>query len=520
MKKLSLLFLGMFSTFFLFSQTPGTLDLSFGNNGAALIDFGTTGDYCQDAALQADQKIVLAGYNYNASPDMSFARLNPDGSLDPAFGSGGLRQFVYNNSEEYIFDIAIQPDGKIIGAGYITQNGGSDMMLVRLDEDGNLDNTFSSDGLLTIDFGPAYNCFGMALTLQDDGKIVAVGHVSDLNYDLHCAICRINENGTLDTGFGSNGLVIMSFISAWNYINKVSMQGDKIVVGGMSYKDSDFFATLARFNSYGDLDVGFGDNGVASDTLHIDPMIISPLGAMCIDSEERVYFGSYFGGSIYSTFEVKRFTADGVLDDTYGDMGNAIALMGQDSYIYTLCPQYDGKILAGGASIGDNTDFAIVRFTEDGNPDNTFGEDGNGIVIQNISTSVQYPDDRIKALLIQEDGLIVAAGKAQTIPGTADFAVARFYSGLNVGMVEAGSDKFFSLYPNPASDMINIRSDKKIDQLRIIDMNGKTCYESTPGREQINISLTGFDNSVYVIEIIEGTKLSRKKLIINNYNSH
>ena len=161
MKKLSLLFLSMISSFFLFSQTPGTLDLSFGDNGISTIDFGGSHNYCYASDVLPDQKIVLGGETSNSTSDISFCRLKPDGSLDIGFGSNGIITFVYGGSEDHIYDVLAQPDGRTLGIGYTSSGGESSMIIVRLNVIGLMDLTFSSDGMLVVDFGPGYDCFGM-----------------------------------------------------------------------------------------------------------------------------------------------------------------------------------------------------------------------------------------------------------------------------------------------------------------------------------------------------------------------
>lgn len=516
MKKLSLLIISMMSTFFLMAQTPGTLDPSFGNNGSTLISFGNTVNICFASAIQPDQKIVLAGRVTNSSSDIAFARLNTDGSLDESFGSGGILQSVYNSTEEYLYDVVVQPDGKIVAIGYTAGGGSTNFILVRLNSDGSFDNSFSGNGMRVVDFGPAYQSFGMSLALQDDGKIIAAGNTSDLNYNRHCAICRVNANGSIDASFGSNGYVIMSLKGYQNYINNVELQGDDIIVGGYSYYEGDHFVTIAKFNSFGNLIYGFGDSGVASDTLSMYPVVLSERGSMCIDPSGRIYYGTYYEGSIYSTFAVYCFTPEGQIDLSYGDLGYTVALFGQDSYIHSITAQYDGKILAGGVSIGDNDDFALARFEVDGDPDPTFGTDGNGMVLSNISTTPDSPNDRIISLQIQDDGMIIAAGKGRSVAGGMDFAVARYYSGLNVGIEDEITNKAINIYPNPADEFLHIQSQLKIDRISIVDINGKLCYEGDIENTRISIPVTDLNNGVYILKGLIGQDHFNKKFIIHH----
>jgi uncharacterized delta-60 repeat protein len=112
---------------------PGDLDLTFGNGGKVLTPIVSGNDYSFGAAIQSDGKIVLAGESYNgANRDFALARYNPDGSLDASFGSGGKVVTPIGSRDESAGDIAIQPDGKIVVAGYsINADSFADFALVR-----------------------------------------------------------------------------------------------------------------------------------------------------------------------------------------------------------------------------------------------------------------------------------------------------------------------------------------------------------------------------------------------------
>jgi uncharacterized delta-60 repeat protein len=442
MKKLSLLVLSMISPFFLISQTPGTLDLSYGSNGYTLVDFGGTGNYCSGACIQDDQMLVLGGTSFNDTRDISFARLTAEGTLDVGFGSGGIITHVFGGSDENLHNILVQPDGFILGVGYTWSGGNYSMILVRLTPIGLFDPTFSSDGTVVVDFGPAYDSFGYDICLQDDGKILAVGYVRDMNLDNHCALCRLNPDGSMDNSFGTNGIVIMNFQSYDNYTNNVAIQGDKILVGGRSYNEGEYYLNIARFNSSGLLDATFGDNGVLTNELSMESVFITPMGKMHLDEEGRILYGCYYTGDIITGFAVYRFLSDGEPDLSFGDLGVSITVLEDDASIFAITTQYDGKILAGG-SVPNG--YALVRYLPDGDPDPSFGTNGNGIVYN-------YDLYRINALGLQEDGLIMAAGNAYAGNGS-DFCAARYYSGLNVGISDPSSENSrIQIHPNPFMD--------------------------------------------------------------------
>jgi uncharacterized delta-60 repeat protein len=144
----------------------GTPDASFGaGTGRVQIDFAG-GAIAQAVALQPDGKIILAGESGNTN--FAVARLLPGGSLDDSFGAGG-KAVINFAGQSGVSDVALQPDGKIVLVGYAGDNFG----VARLQPNGSLDTTFGSGGKTEIGYGPV--AYGVALAMQPDGKIVVAG---------------------------------------------------------------------------------------------------------------------------------------------------------------------------------------------------------------------------------------------------------------------------------------------------------------------------------------------------------
>jgi uncharacterized delta-60 repeat protein len=110
--------------------TAGILDGTFGNGGIVTSSFTAGGDEPWNAALQANGQIVVAGFNDGSPQIMEVGRYNSDGSLDTTFGSGGFVSTPFA-SQSAAVGVLIQPDGKIVAAGYTTINGKVDYMLAR-----------------------------------------------------------------------------------------------------------------------------------------------------------------------------------------------------------------------------------------------------------------------------------------------------------------------------------------------------------------------------------------------------
>ena len=240
MKKCSIMLL-KFNILFFFLNTfakDGDLDPTFGTGGLVITDFGSF-DFGQSIAIQPDGKIVAAGFTASGTKPYNFAlaRYTPTGILDSGFGSEGLvitdfGSFDIGNS------IAIQPDGKIVVAGYTTaipnlNNFAIDpanFALARYTPTGTLDSGFGSGGIVITDFGSDDS--GNSVAIQSDGKIIVAGSTASGPNLYNFALARYTPIGTLDSGFGSGGLVITDF-GSFDFGNSIAIQPDgKIVAAG------------------------------------------------------------------------------------------------------------------------------------------------------------------------------------------------------------------------------------------------------------------------------------------------
>ncbi len=159
----------------------GSIDTSFGASGKVTTEVGAFLDIAADLKLQTDGKIVIGGVNCtdgncNAGNGLIF-RYNPNGSLDSTFDSDGkvFTQPPTAGAPTAISSIAIQPDGKIVGGGAVTNTATqSDVLIARYNPNGAPDSTFGANGVTTADINGTEQ-FAYSIALQPDGKIVAVG---------------------------------------------------------------------------------------------------------------------------------------------------------------------------------------------------------------------------------------------------------------------------------------------------------------------------------------------------------
>lgn len=250
----------------------GSRDQHFGTAGVVTTDFSGDTDAAAAVALQRDgleERIVVVGGTFG---DIKLARYLDDGSLDASFGTGG-RVVTQAGRDETAHAVAVQPDGKIVVAGQALgpTSSRSDFMLVRFNSDGTLDEGFGTGGVVFTDHGGRIDGAN-ALVIQPDGKIIAAGFAGAdrLFTPSDFALARYNEDGTLDSAFGVGGKVRTIVAppgvpDASSRVTGLARQVDgKIVAVGqaqpVTLAPSEI--VLVQYNSDGTLDTTFGGGGV------------------------------------------------------------------------------------------------------------------------------------------------------------------------------------------------------------------------------------------------------------------
>jgi uncharacterized delta-60 repeat protein len=416
---------------------PAGLDTSFSGDGRRSFGFanGASSDSGYGVAIQPDGKIVVAGNSVQSGTgdDFAVARLNAGGGLDTSFGDGGRRSFGFANGTGYDFGsgVAIQPDGKIVVAGYSEQSGtGFDFAVARLRPGGGLDQSFAGDGRRSFGFANGAGAdFGSGVAIQPDGRIVVAGGAG-----ADFAVARLRPGGGLDQSFAGDGRRSFGFANGANVDsgNDVAIQRDgKIVVAGTSDQSGtgDNFA-VARMNPGGGLDQSFAGDGRRSFGFANGANSDSGAGVAIQPDGRIVVAGNSIQSGTGQDFAVARLRPGGGLDTSFsgdgrrsfgfangasGDLANGVAI------------QPNGKIVVAGTSdqSGTGNEFAVARLNPGGGLDQSFSGDGR----RSFGFANGAGADFGRGVALQPNGRIVVAGSSvQSGTGT-DFAVARLLGG-------------------------------------------------------------------------------------------
>lgn len=416
----------------------GNLDPTFGSAGTVRTDFSGNIDRANAVAIQPDGKIVAAGSSFSSAKtveDFIVARYNTNGTLDKRFGNNGKITTDFFRNVDQVNALVIQPDGKIVVAGFaqLAGSGGTPRVfaLARYTSDGRPDNSFGNGGSLTTSFGGTF-ANASAIMLQPDGKIVVAG-TADFNprvpgSGLDFAVARYLANGGLDASFGDAGKMVFDFFGSFDQANAAALQPDGkiIVVGSASYDSAnqDIGFALTRFNPDGSTDFGFGSGGKQITSFFdagakANGIVLQPDGRFVVagtasDSATR---------PVATDFALARYNSDGSLDSSFG-IGGETSVPFSDSateQANALVLMSDGKIIVAGSAFktfATPPDFALRRYNSDGSIDTSFGTGGV------VTTDFAGGTDNAQAVAIQTNGNVVVAGRA--FRNNFDLAIARY----------------------------------------------------------------------------------------------
>lgn len=400
----------------------GKIDSGFGNNGTQIINFIPS-----SVVVQSDGKIVTGGSFFTSNSDFYFAvaRFNTNGFPDNTFnGNGqvttnfGLNPDPRNESEfDVANSVAIQADGKIIAGGTVHTASGYNFALARYNTDGSLDNTFDGDGKQTTAFGSSDK--GNSLAIQSDNKILLAGYSSNGVTNLF-AVARYNTDGTPDNSFNGNGKQTINVNSDATVANSISLQSTgKIIIAGNTLNGSLNDFAVARLNNDGTVDNSFNGDGIVTTDINSSDDYAN---SVAIQSDDKILVEGYTTAGPVVDFAVVRYDTDGNPDDTFGNNGKLAGDPKQGkTQFFTTAIQQDGKIIAGGATWnGNDLDFALVRYNTNGTLDNTFSEDGKQ------TTDFDGNNEYGMSLAIQKDGKIILAGYTFDTNQNNYFAIARY----------------------------------------------------------------------------------------------
>ncbi|HEX6810870.1 MAG TPA: delta-60 repeat domain-containing protein [Planctomycetota bacterium] len=408
----------------------GLLDPGFGGGDGVLTEQLSSSpfDVAYAVVVQPDGKIVTAGRSRSSTTGLSsfaITRHHADGTLDTGFGSGGqVAAFAGHNV--FCFDVRLDASGRIVAAGRAYVSGQWDVGVLRLTSTGALDGTFGTGGLVRFALAQNATDYANAVAVQPDGKVVVACYVSRPSGQ-NIAVARLSANGSLDKTFGTKGIAILGSLGDGGYValRAIALQPDgRILVGGGSSTASRW--SVIRLNANGSLDGSFGSGGVANTSFGAS----CSLSGMALQPDGKIVAVGVFRTTPTpspSYFAAARCLPGGALDTTFGTAG--VVLSGVECVSRQCVVQPDGRIVAGLtlSSSGDDTHMTLFRMLGNGVADAGFGTNGFATPTDPAGAAVR---ENLQAIAIDPTtGNIVGAGLSEDPPfpsAVVRFALARW----------------------------------------------------------------------------------------------
>ncbi len=427
-------------------------------------------------------------------------------NVDSSFGQGSGYVTTQNSQGMYINRIRIQSDGKIVAVGY-TQNPNTQAIIVRYNTNGTIDTTFGTNGIITANIGSTLSTTELRnIAIQSNGNIVVAGYTADVNSKCMALIARYTSAGALDTTFNSPNGYITAVAGEGSLINSVMIQSNgNIIVSGVAVFGGYSNALITRYTSAGVIDSTFGTGGVVTAIVGAGTSITSS----ALDSSGNILIAGNYKSTLGEQIILARYTSAGALDTTFNSPnGYVTSLIGNRSVANSIAIDSSGNILvAGFANVANADQFVIERYTSAGVLDTTFNSPTGYI------TSLAGNASRANDIAIQStDGKIVIGGYINYFIDEA--TIARFNT-------NGTSDTTFG---NGGVISLAIGNGSRINGIAIQSSDGRTVvggYEKDPStNEQFGlVSRFNKNNTDYIVISSIASTISTKIPAVTGYAS-
>ena len=495
-----------------------TLDTAFGNGGHVITP--NTSEILK-LDLFSDGKIIAVGYTNTVISTsyhhLTLAKYNVNGTLESSFGTNGIvnTNIGYSELPNAVY---IQTDDKILVAGNYRDNSytetqtGSGAFLVRYNADGSLDTGFGVNGIIKTNFisnSPIYNFHSISL-LSDNSIIVSAGCKDPLTNLYVDALVKFNPDGSFASNFGTNGILPLYFPGTNGisiYSFKVLPDDTILCCGSQNTAGIDQSMMIEKLNSDGTINTAFGVNGMRKVETSIDTEYCTQ---MFVNNDGTVLL---FGLNSNEGFFIK-LLPNGDLDSAYGSNGLALTSAFVQNE-FQILP--NGKILLGNEralapyvyAVDANFAFSAEVYNSDGTSANSFNAPNNYF---NIDFGLY--NDYNEAIKLQPDGKLLMGGSSRITSNTSytNFALTRINLYQNLSNPDFNNTKI-SLFPNPNNGNFKLNKSENYS-IEIFDLLGQNVFVKKGIYSTTDI-ITNLKKGIYIVKIIPETgKSSTEKLIV------
>ncbi|HCS19126.1 MAG TPA: hypothetical protein DIW47_00940 [Bacteroidetes bacterium] len=498
-------------------KLPGTADSSFNSNGFKKVSYGESTSLVSSAYLDDNGKPVFVGSSMNAQFKWSIgmARLNKNGTLDATFKNNGTSVIdVDPGGSEGIYDAFLSGSGNLWGVGNISGPNGSDMLLIKADQDGVMDVNFANSGFYSLEVDPGYELATHVLE-DKNGKVVVLGNAPNGLKSMF--LVRVNANGTIDSSFGGDGIMMLDPLGENN--TPVALmerpQGGYYVVATTSGNGSTKISVVS-VSGNGNYNIDLGGPGEIQFQYQNMPT--------------RASAAAYHNGSIFIAGEfdgpnanydgfITRLETDGTINTSFNQTGYNLILTTlantADEFVKDMVISDDSSIFVSTISFKDSNMLIISRFQPDGNVSGSFGNNSGRHHV--YLPEAGYPDFDITTLLLdQTSKRLYVMGEPND--GASDFMFAyavftgEFAIPDNTGLITTA--KSMEIFPNPTSGSLYVNMELSgNERMLVVDMQGRIVMnEAATNSITLNQDL---ENGVYFLKLISNNETYTAKVVVN-----
>ena len=353
--------------------SDGSLDPDFGSEGKVISNLTANGDLARRVVIQPDGKFVVAGCaEHYSGPRFVVVRYMPDGTMDPEFNGTGWRITSFTGPSQ-VNGLALLPDGRILAIGSCASMPVNSFAAARYTTDGEPDPSFGIEGKVLTLVGTGTSV-ATGLALLPDGRFLICGYAM-VTGEYQAVLVRYLPDGDLDDSFGTGGMVMTSLTDFHDVSMAVRPLSDErfLVVSGAGLNRS-----VSCFLENGTLDPGFGTGGVVLTDLGCAAGYLD----IATQADGRILICSHTVVADIGRAAIARYMPDGTLDPSFGLNGLVTTGYALGNYANALAIQEEGMVVAVGevnAGLPANIDFWLARYQTglalgEGSPNGSFPE--------------------------------------------------------------------------------------------------------------------------------------------------
>ena len=309
------------------------LDASFGLNGRVAVELGERSNG-HAVLVQPDGKILIAGSTLQDNVLNSFLlRFNSDGTLDPGFNSDGTAITPLPTGDNETTVLGLLSDGRIVAAGYAGNGQDRDLAVICYHPDGRLDRTFGDEGMVLTSIGNG-NEEITAMTISPSDMITVAGSTEGTSGRI-LMVARYTGHGQPDDEFGEQGVSLIGVgedATAEGILER--NDGSFVLAGSYTEEKNSSAMMLVGLNADGTIDMGFGEQGVA---ISAGGFAASEGYGIATDEDNRLYVAGAVGLPGKRDAALFRFAARGMVDSSFGEQGVLVTPVSrEDDVLYSV----------------------------------------------------------------------------------------------------------------------------------------------------------------------------------------